>query len=106
MHLKLSKLLKHLEILLFGVDFNLVKAHCKHCGKFLKHESNSTLKTHTDKYCDGLKSIPEAGQASMSREVTSTGKQVLGSVPSTTSWLALKLPPASPFDNFLKAARG
>ncbi|KAL6509015.1 hypothetical protein OROGR_023122 [Orobanche gracilis] len=55
--------------------FNLVKlsdgqlkTHCKHCGKFLKHESNSTLKTHTDKYCDGLKSVPEAGQASMSRE--------------------------------------
>ncbi|KAL6521075.1 hypothetical protein OROGR_017644 [Orobanche gracilis] len=35
--------------------FNLVKlsdeqlkAHCKQCGKFLKHESNSTLKTHTE----------------------------------------------------------
>ncbi|GKE02422.1 hypothetical protein Tco_1390405 [Tanacetum coccineum] len=56
-------------------NFNLVKlsdetvkAHCKHCGKFLKHESNSTLKMHTDKYCEGLKSVPEAGQASMSRE--------------------------------------
>ncbi|KAL6525593.1 hypothetical protein OROHE_015900 [Orobanche hederae] len=56
-------------------NFNLVKlsdgqlkAHCKHCGKFLKHESNTTLKMHTDKYCDGLKSVSEAGQTSMSRE--------------------------------------
>ncbi|GJS16345.1 hypothetical protein Tco_0410817 [Tanacetum coccineum] len=45
-----------------------IKAHCKHCGKFLKHESNSTLKGHTDRYCEGLKSNPKAGQASMSRE--------------------------------------
>nr|GEZ77898.1 hypothetical protein [Tanacetum cinerariifolium] len=44
-----------------------MKAHCKYCGKFLKHESNSTLMMHTDKYCEGLKSIPDAGQASMSR---------------------------------------
>nr|GEX40181.1 hypothetical protein [Tanacetum cinerariifolium] len=45
-----------------------MKAHCKHYGKFLKHESNSTLKMHIDKYCEGLKFIPKAGQASMSRE--------------------------------------
>ncbi|KAL6514836.1 hypothetical protein OROGR_020415 [Orobanche gracilis] len=51
-----------------------------------------------------LPSLSATGQCGI--EKTSTGKQVLGSVPSTTSWLALKLPPASPFDNFLKAARG
>ncbi|GKD96450.1 hypothetical protein Tco_1380347 [Tanacetum coccineum] len=43
-------------------------AHCKHYGKFLKHESNSMLKMHTDKYCKGLKFIPEVGQASISWE--------------------------------------
>ncbi|KAL6580204.1 hypothetical protein OROMI_008228 [Orobanche minor] len=56
-------------------NFNFVKLsdgqlkdHCKHCGKFLKYESNSTLRLHTEKYCEGLKSVPESGQASMSRE--------------------------------------
>nr|GEX08084.1 transposon TX1 putative 149 kDa protein [Tanacetum cinerariifolium] len=37
-----------------------IKAHCKHCDKFLKHESNSTLKMHIKKYCEGLKSVPKA----------------------------------------------
>ncbi|GJQ97656.1 hypothetical protein Tco_0008795 [Tanacetum coccineum] len=56
-------------------NFNLVKlsdgtikANYKHCDKFLKHKSNSTLRMHTDKYCEGLKSVLEAGQTSMSRE--------------------------------------
>ncbi|KAL6558021.1 hypothetical protein OROMI_018371 [Orobanche minor] len=51
-----------------------------------------------------LPSLSATGQCGI--EKTTNGEQVLGSVPSTTSWLALKLPPASPFDNFLKAARG
>ncbi|GKD60169.1 hypothetical protein Tco_1297678 [Tanacetum coccineum] len=29
-------------------------------SKFLKHESNSTLRMHTGKYGEGLKSVPEA----------------------------------------------
>ncbi|GER48585.1 ARM repeat superfamily protein [Striga asiatica] len=39
-------------------------------------------------------------------EKTSCGEPVVGSVPSTNTWLALRLPPASPYDNFLRAARG
>ncbi|GKE39672.1 hypothetical protein Tco_1463077, partial [Tanacetum coccineum] len=38
-----------------------MKAHSKHCGKFLKNESKSTLRTHTKKYYKALKSVPEAG---------------------------------------------
>ncbi|GKD90023.1 hypothetical protein Tco_1365530, partial [Tanacetum coccineum] len=55
-------------------NFNLVKlsdgsikAHCKHCGKFIKDIFNSTLRGHTDRYCEGIKSNPKADQASMSR---------------------------------------
>jgi hypothetical protein len=44
------------------------KAFCKRCGKFLKADSNSTLKSHATKYCDGVKSNPESSQATMSRD--------------------------------------
>ncbi|GKC34007.1 hypothetical protein Tco_1046391 [Tanacetum coccineum] len=37
-------------------------------SKFLKHESNSTLRMHTEKYGEGLKSVPEADQRPMSQE--------------------------------------
>nr|GEU90259.1 hypothetical protein [Tanacetum cinerariifolium] len=44
------------------------KAHCKHYVHFLKQESNLTLKRHTERYCEKLKTNAEAGQVSMSRE--------------------------------------
>ncbi|GJT06090.1 hypothetical protein Tco_0840552 [Tanacetum coccineum] len=57
-------------------NYNLVKlsdgslkAHCKHCGKFINHSLNSTLKQHYEKkYCPALKTAPDASQSSMSRE--------------------------------------
>ncbi|GJS59856.1 hypothetical protein Tco_0654640 [Tanacetum coccineum] len=40
------------------------KAQCKLCFQFLSSGSNSTLKAHiNNKYCETLKSVPEAGQS-------------------------------------------
>nr|GEZ53152.1 zinc finger BED domain-containing protein RICESLEEPER 2 [Tanacetum cinerariifolium] len=45
------------------------KAQCKFCFHFLSARSNSTLKAHiNNKYCETLKSVPEAGQSSMARD--------------------------------------
>ncbi|GJY64206.1 zinc finger BED domain-containing protein RICESLEEPER 2 [Tanacetum coccineum] len=45
------------------------KAQCRHCFHFLVAGFNSTLKNHiTQKYCEALKSVPEAGQSSMARD--------------------------------------
>lgn len=49
---------------------NTTKAHCKYCGHFLSAASNSTLKTHTEKYCEPLKATPREGQASVARDGT------------------------------------
>ncbi|KAL2231298.1 UNVERIFIED_CONTAM: Protein SEMI-ROLLED LEAF 2 [Sesamum indicum] len=40
------------------------------------------------------------------RHWATCSEAAIGAVPSSNSWLALRLPPASPFDNFLRAARG
>ncbi|GJR92253.1 hypothetical protein Tco_0264427 [Tanacetum coccineum] len=45
------------------------KAQCKLYFHFLSSGSNSTLKAHiNNKYCETLKSVPEAGQSSMARD--------------------------------------
>nr|GEY34923.1 hypothetical protein [Tanacetum cinerariifolium] len=48
---------------------DMTKAQCKLCYHFLLARSNSTLKAHiNNKYCETLKSVPEAGQSSMARD--------------------------------------
>lgn len=44
--------------------------------------------------------------ASSVLQITSEDVPVCSSEMPKESWLALRLPPASPFDNFLRAARG
>ncbi|KAK4424539.1 protein SEMI-ROLLED LEAF 2 [Sesamum alatum] len=48
--------------------------------------------------------LPATGRSSIDK--VSCSEAALGSTPSSNPWLALRLPPASPFDNFLRAARG
>ncbi|KAL0412912.1 UNVERIFIED_CONTAM: protein SEMI-ROLLED LEAF 2 [Sesamum radiatum] len=48
--------------------------------------------------------LPSSGGSSI--EKVTCSEAALGATPSSNSWLALRLPPASPFDNFLRAARG
>lgn len=43
-------------------------ARCKHCSKFFKSESNSSLKNHTEKACKALKSGTTHGQADMTTQ--------------------------------------
>ena len=45
-----------------------IKARCKGCGNFFKHESNSSLRNHIQKHCMAVKNNPEAGQSSMSQD--------------------------------------
>ncbi|GJT52313.1 zinc finger BED domain-containing protein RICESLEEPER 2-like protein [Tanacetum coccineum] len=48
---------------------NTTKAQCKHCFHFFSQNSNSTLKNHiTHPHCEALKTVPEVGQSSMSRD--------------------------------------
>ncbi|GJY33220.1 zinc finger BED domain-containing protein RICESLEEPER 2-like protein [Tanacetum coccineum] len=48
---------------------NTTKAQCKHCFHFFSQSSNSTLKHHiSHPHCEALKTVPEAGQSSMSRD--------------------------------------
>ncbi|GJT94764.1 hypothetical protein Tco_1090282 [Tanacetum coccineum] len=48
---------------------NTTKAQCKLCFHLLSAASNSTLRAHINmKYCDALKTVPEAGQLSMGRD--------------------------------------
>ncbi|GKA21497.1 zinc finger BED domain-containing protein RICESLEEPER 2-like protein [Tanacetum coccineum] len=48
---------------------NTSKAQCKHCFHFFSQNSNSTLKNHiSHPHCEALKTVPEAGQSSMSRD--------------------------------------
>ncbi|GJZ23589.1 hypothetical protein Tco_0561048 [Tanacetum coccineum] len=48
---------------------NSTNAQCKHCFGFLSSGSNSTLKNHINyPHCEALKTVPEAGQSSMSRD--------------------------------------
>ncbi|GJT27407.1 hypothetical protein Tco_0907682 [Tanacetum coccineum] len=48
---------------------NSTKAQCKHCFHFLSAGSNSTLRNHINHpHCEALKTVPEAGQSSMSRD--------------------------------------
>ncbi|KAL3843542.1 hypothetical protein ACJIZ3_000945 [Penstemon smallii] len=49
--------------------------------------------------------LPSANGLSAIQKITSD-EPVLEGVQSPNPWLALRLPPASPFDNFLRAARG
>ncbi|KAL0387347.1 UNVERIFIED_CONTAM: protein SEMI-ROLLED LEAF 2 [Sesamum radiatum] len=48
--------------------------------------------------------LPSTGGSSIDKVTCS--EAALGAAPSSNPWLALRLPPASPFDNFLRAARG
>ncbi|GJW67422.1 zinc finger BED domain-containing protein RICESLEEPER 2-like protein [Tanacetum coccineum] len=48
---------------------NTSKAQCIHCFHFFSINSNSTLKNHIlHPHCEALKTVPEAGQSSMSRD--------------------------------------
>ncbi|GJV32065.1 zinc finger BED domain-containing protein RICESLEEPER 2-like protein [Tanacetum coccineum] len=48
---------------------NSTKAQCKHCFGFLSSGSNSTLRNHIKHpHCEALKTVPKAGQSSMSRD--------------------------------------
>ncbi|GKD59430.1 zinc finger BED domain-containing protein RICESLEEPER 2 [Tanacetum coccineum] len=48
---------------------NMTKAQCKHCFHFFSQNSNSTLEHHiSHPHCKALKTVPEAGQSSMSRD--------------------------------------
>ncbi|GJR88468.1 zinc finger BED domain-containing protein RICESLEEPER 2 [Tanacetum coccineum] len=48
---------------------NMSKAQCIHCFHFFSIHSNSTLKNHiSHPHCEALKTVPEPGQSSMSRD--------------------------------------
>ncbi|GKB87802.1 zinc finger BED domain-containing protein RICESLEEPER 3 [Tanacetum coccineum] len=48
---------------------NTTRAQCKHCFHFFSQNTNSTLKHHiSHPHCEALKTVPEAGQSSMSRD--------------------------------------
>ncbi|GJU46459.1 hypothetical protein Tco_1203725 [Tanacetum coccineum] len=48
---------------------NSTKAQCKHYFNFLSQNSNSTLMNHIlHPHCEALKTVPKAGQSSMSRD--------------------------------------
>ncbi|GJV15597.1 hypothetical protein Tco_1360920 [Tanacetum coccineum] len=53
---------------LFKMSDNTTKAQCKLCFHFLLASSNSTLKAYINKYCDTLKTVPEAVQSSRGRD--------------------------------------
>ncbi|GJT46363.1 zinc finger BED domain-containing protein RICESLEEPER 2 [Tanacetum coccineum] len=48
---------------------NTTKTQCIHCFHFFSINSNSTLKNHiSHPHCEALKTVPESGQSSMSRD--------------------------------------
>lgn len=70
----------------FGTDTR------KKLSNWLTYDDNHSQKAITDTFS--------------AIDKTTKDEPVVGGVPGTNAWLALRLPPASPFDNFLRAARG
>ena len=56
------------NFLLCRLSDGSTKAQCKRCKKFLAKDSNTTLRLHLDKHCEGLRGVPEEGQHSLSRD--------------------------------------
>ncbi|GKA26553.1 zinc finger BED domain-containing protein RICESLEEPER 3 [Tanacetum coccineum] len=74
------------------------KAQCKLYFHFLSSGSNSTLKAHiNNKYCETLKSVPEAGQSSMARD---GGIFVYNSNVVRQQFAGLVIQEALPFNHF------
>ncbi|GKD54941.1 hypothetical protein Tco_1288328 [Tanacetum coccineum] len=74
------------------------KAQCKLYFHFLSSGSNSTLKAHiNNKYCETLKSVPEAGQSSMARD---GGIFVYNSNVVREQFAGLVIQEALPFNHF------
>ncbi|KAA8545251.1 hypothetical protein F0562_020035 [Nyssa sinensis] len=72
----------------------------KKLSSWLTHENHFTGAT------DKLFPAFPAGVLSTVRKVPSEGGSFEGGALPVDPWLALRLPPASPFDNFIRAARG
>nr|GEU57776.1 zinc finger BED domain-containing protein RICESLEEPER 2 [Tanacetum cinerariifolium] len=86
MHQELLKFWKQNENPQIWCNFNLVKmsdgslkAHCKHCGHFLKQESNSTLKGHMERYWERLKTTAEAFLAALAPDLLSVQASTVAS---------------------------
>ncbi|GFP87928.1 hypothetical protein PHJA_000936500, partial [Phtheirospermum japonicum] len=93
------------------LPYSAMTNQCEAFGADTRKKLSNWL-THDDVNCspktNGFLLPSVTGQSAIEKTAMITcGEPVIGSVPSTNNtWLALRLPPASPFDNFLRAARG
>ncbi|XP_057960822.1 protein SEMI-ROLLED LEAF 2 isoform X2 [Malania oleifera] len=98
------------------LPYRTMANHCEALGTVTKKKLSSWLthETHysrvTDKPFPALTAVlpadvlPADVQSAMKKR-TSDGEAVRGEARQLEPWLAMRLPPASPFDNFLRAAR-
>lgn len=88
------------------LPYSAMASQCEALGSGTRRKLSSWL-THENGYTIGpdkpFPTFPADGCSAITN-ITSDGRSVPGGKLSLDPWLAMKLPPASPFDNFLRAA--
>ncbi|KAL3538274.1 hypothetical protein ACH5RR_001640 [Cinchona calisaya] len=89
------------------LPYHAMASQCEALGTDTRKKLSNWLTQdgHYTKADVPLPSNPGYGMSAI-RKITNEDGPVCGSETPKESWLALRLPPASPFDNFLRAARG
>ncbi|XP_052205119.1 protein SEMI-ROLLED LEAF 2 isoform X2 [Diospyros lotus] len=88
------------------LSYSAMASHCDALGTCTRKKLSSWL-TDGSQYTNTCKKLPLLSQDVRSEtiKVNNGDGTVPGSMVAMDPWLALRLPPASPFDNFLRAAR-
>ncbi|CAA0816532.1 Uncharacterized protein SHERM_16398 [Striga hermonthica] len=88
------------------LPYSAITNQCETFGTDSRKKLSNWL-AHDNIPCPKTNGLVSPSFSATGIEKTSCGGPVVESVPpSTNTWLALRLPPASPYDNFLRAARG
>ncbi|CAK9141192.1 unnamed protein product [Ilex paraguariensis] len=90
------------------LPYSAMASQCEALGAYSRKKLSSWLnhESHHTKGADILfPAFPEDGRSTI-KKIAGEGESVQGALLPMDPWLALRLPPASPFDNFLRAARG
>ncbi|XP_031249114.1 protein EFR3 homolog A [Pistacia vera] len=87
------------------LPYNTLTGHCEALGSGTRQKLSNWL-VHENHYAraSDKPSFP-ANECLALKKIMSEDEPVQGAMMVQKPWLAMKLPPASPFDNFLKAAR-
>lgn len=89
------------------LPFSAMAGQCEALGTDSRKKLSTWL-SHENRYTKSANILftatPADGRSTITK-IMGGGGPLQGAVPPTDPWLALRLPPASPFDNFLRAAR-